>query len=107
SRARPRTRWVCWAVPAIAGLAMASSCDLASELVEQAMQVPVLIGRWLVAVHGARSHIVDEFVVPGGEPMLLALDEQRDLGPFEFPVSIPESPCPVLLAFRRPYALGV
>src|SRR5262249_13127016 len=40
------------------------SCDLASQLVKQEVQVLMLLWRGLAAVHCARCHVVDEFVVP-------------------------------------------
>src|SRR5262245_10629137 len=43
----------------------------------------------------------------GGQPMLLALHEQRDLTPLERPVSVAKGAGAVLLAFCRAHAFGI
>src|SRR5262245_31137982 len=45
--------------------------------------------------------------MPRGQPMLLALHEQRDLAPLELSVGIAKGPGTVLLCFRRLDAPGV
>jgi hypothetical protein len=42
-----------------------------------------------------------------GQPVLLALHEQRDLAPLERPVSVAKGAGAVLLAFCRTHALGI
>src|SRR6516162_9722580 len=61
----------------------------------------------LAPVHGARGHVVDELVLLLGKAMLLALDKERDLGPFERAISVTERAGAVLLAFRCLHTLGV
>src|SRR5215472_17135329 len=61
----------------------------------------------LAPVHGARGHVVDEFVILLRKSVLLTLAVERDLGPLERAVGVAEGACAVLLAFRRLYALGV
>src|SRR5262249_3092397 len=63
--------------------------------------------RRLAPVRGARSHIVDEFVMPGIEPMFLALHVARDLGPLGRAIGVAKRAGAVLLAFRRLHALGI
>src|SRR6516164_10262153 len=67
----------------------------------------MLLGRRLAPVHGARGHVVDELVMLLGKALLLALDKERDLGPFERAVGVTEGAGAVLPAFRRFHALGV
>src|SRR5262249_49907468 len=67
----------------------------------------MLLRCWLAPVHGARSHIVDELVMPLRQPMLLALHVGCDLGPFERAISVAERAGAVLLGLCRPHALGV
>src|SRR5262249_53548537 len=67
----------------------------------------MLLRRRLAPERGARSHVVDEFVMPRIEPMFLALHVARDLGPLERAVSITKRAGAVLLAFPRSHALGV
>src|SRR5262245_18904744 len=61
----------------------------------------------LAPVRGARSHVVDEFVILLREPMLLTLAVERDLGPLERAVGIAAGAGAVLLACRHLHALGV
>src|SRR6516162_4537662 len=61
----------------------------------------------LAPVHGARRHVVDELVMPLGKALLLALDKERDFGPFERAIGVAEGAGAVLLAFRCFHALGV
>src|SRR5262245_25651907 len=67
----------------------------------------MLLQRRLAPERGARSHVVDEFVMPRIEPMFLALAVERDLGPFEGTVGVAKGAGAVLLAFRRLHTLGV
>src|SRR6516165_9835607 len=61
----------------------------------------------LAPVHGARSHVVDELVMLLGKALLLALDKERNLGPFERAIGVTERAGAVLLALRRCDAFGV
>ena len=45
--------------------------------------------------------------MPVGKALLLALDKERDLGPFERAIGVAEGAGAVLLAFRCFHALGV
>src|SRR5262249_4019945 len=74
---------------------------------EQKVQISMLLRRRLAPVHGARSHVVDEFVMARIEPMFLALHVARDLGPLGRAIGVTERPGAVLLAFRCLHALGV
>src|SRR5262249_43052825 len=67
----------------------------------------MLLRRRLAPVHRARSHVVDGFVVLGGEPLLLPLAVKRDFGPFERAIGVAERAGAVPLGFGRPDALGV
>src|SRR5262249_431310 len=61
----------------------------------------------LAPVHSARSHVVDELVMLLGKALLLALDKERDLGPFERAIGVAKGAGAVLLGFGRPDTLGV
>ena len=61
----------------------------------------------LAPVHGARSHVVDELVMLLGKALLLALDKERDLDPFERAIGVAKGAGAVLLALRRRDAFGV
>src|SRR5262245_61944661 len=67
----------------------------------------MLLRSRLAPVHGARGHVVDEFVILLRKSVLLTLAVERDLGPLGRAVGVAEGAGAVLLAFRRPHALGV
>src|SRR6516162_592292 len=67
----------------------------------------MLLRRRLAPVHGARRHVVDELVMLLGKAMLLALDKECDLGPFERAIGVAKGAGAVLLALRRRDAFGV
>src|SRR5262249_35427647 len=83
------------------------SRDLASEFEEQAVQILVLLRRRFAAVHGARSHVIDELMMLVGKPVLLTLAVERDLAPLERTIRIAKCSDAVLLALRRLHPLAV
>src|SRR5215475_4926067 len=67
----------------------------------------MLLRSRLAPVHSARSHIVYELMMLVGKAVLLTLAVARDLDPLERAIGVTERAGAVLLAFRRPHALGV
>ena len=57
----------------------------------------MLLRAWLAPERRARSHVVDELVMPLGKAMLLALNKERDLGPLERAIGVAEGAGAVLL----------
>src|SRR5262249_26089614 len=100
ARRRGGRQKACW-------LVLAGSCDLSSKLIKKTVQILMLPWGWLAPVHGARSHVVDELVMFLEQAMLLALDKERDLGPFECAVGVTERASAVLFALRRCDAFSV
>src|SRR5262249_47618603 len=89
------------------GLRLRAHVILPPSLKNKRVQILVLFRSRLAPVHGARRHVVDEFVMLAGEPLLLALGVKRDFGPFERPVGVAKRTGAVLLGLRRFHPLGV
>ena len=62
------------------------------------MQVLMLLRRRLAAIHSARGHIVDEVMMSRGQPMFLALKEERNFAPLKRTVGVAKGPGAVLFA---------
>src|SRR5262249_55297997 len=104
TRARPRA---CWAAMRRVDLDdVAQSRDLSSEPEEQVVQVFVPLQRRLAPVHGAGSHVVDEFVILLRKSVLLTLAVERDLGPLERAVGVTEGAGAVLLGLGCHHAFS-